>query len=85
MPFRLRRGRALEPEPEPFGLLRQRVVESAIGWMQVDRRAGCFVNRGHAHDVVQMGMGEPDRVQRPGPGVELGQKEPGLFARMRLR
>jgi hypothetical protein len=76
-----RRGR-IELEPEPAALFRQAVIERAIGGMEVDRGAGGPVHRGQAGDVIQVGVGEPDRGDPAAPPIRFGEEPLGLLSRI---
>ena len=59
-----------------------RIVDPAVERMQVDGNAGGFPDRADAHDVVHVGVRQPDRPEMPGASIELGEKHRGLFTRI---
>src|SRR6266480_489704 len=63
-------------------LRRRRIVEWPVGRMQRNGRAGlgCYV--GHTHDMIDVRVGQPDRVRLP-PGLfDLMENEPRLLTRI---
>src|SRR5215210_7406177 len=56
----VRRRRPVELETHPRSVLRERIIERAIEWVQTYRRAGCGVHGWDTHDVIYMSMSKPD-------------------------
>jgi len=76
----LGRRRRREAESHPETLLRKLIVERAVAGVQRDGSARGRVDGGDSLDVVQVGVGEPDRAD---PAFALrrgGEKRFGLLA-----
>ena len=73
----MRRRRRRQPEAEPEALLGEGVVEGAIPRVKPDGRPGGGVHLGHADDVVEMGVGEPDGPRRQRRRSSLGEESLG--------
>src|SRR6187551_3783882 len=80
--LRMGSRRALQLHSYPGPVLRKRVVQRPVRPMQVNRSARGLVHRLHSHDMVDVGVGEPDGAERPAPAVELSQETAGLLPRI---
>src|SRR5919112_241865 len=78
----VRSGRPVQVHADPTAVLGQSVVERPVQPMQVNRGSGGLVYRPHAHDVIDVGVSEPDGPKRPAPPLQFGEKSPRLLARI---
>ncbi len=56
-----RRGR-IQTHSHPCAKLRQRIIQPAIERMEMDRHPRGLLHRGHADDMVDMGVRQPNRA-----------------------
>ena len=75
-------GGRIDLESEKTRLLGKLAVMVEIGWMEQNRRAGSLADRTYAADVVYVGVGQPDRVDRTTPLGRFGEKTIGFLSRI---
>lgn len=63
----VRGGYGLSAQAEPRRLLGNVVVQLPVVGMEIDRRSGGLLDGGHAGDVVDVGVGQPDAFEIPPP------------------
>src|SRR5262245_24518873 len=78
----LRGWRWWRTESQPHRLSRKVVVEGTVRWMQPDRRASRLLHFSNTEDVIEMGVGQPDRLERDASRVDLDEEPFPLLSRV---
>ncbi len=75
-------GQRIQPDPEPLRLALRILVQQSILGMQQNRHVVPCANCGNSEHVIDVGVGEPDGLESPGPGAKLRQEHGRLLARV---
>src|SRR5205807_5496992 len=76
------RGKRLRAHPEGYRLLRNVVVQSAVARVEVDGDPTVGLEPGDTEDMIEMGVGQPDRYGCHARRRELVRDQPRLLARI---